>query len=268
MNVSGGTLNAAALNADNTVNQSGGTVNTTLDVGAGGNYNLTGGTLNSATAADVTIDGTLTIDGGMLYQDLNSASDTVEITGSGELVLLDGLLQTENGAATSVVNLEAQLTILGGELDLSGQTRAYSNIKVVGDEAVINIDRLGANRTAASFTFELGENGVSTIESSGGYQTFANGDAGASLLIDGANYVHAGGTFTNLLFDSGNLVTMFDVDNVTITNFADGLTVNFFQDDSYGADWVGIEIIPEPAAVGLIVIFGGGMLFAKRRFNF
>jgi hypothetical protein len=257
------TLNAIILNADGTVNQSGGIANTQLNVGAGGNYNLAGGTFNSTTASDVTVDGTLTINGGTLHQDLNGANDIVEINGSGVVVLESGLLQTENGIAQSVVNLRANMEISGGTLDLAGQARMYNNMKVIGDAATIQIERLGANRTQASFTFELGADGVSTIEGVGGYASLA----GASLLIDGTDYVHGGGTFTNLLFNPANLASIFNVEDVTIANFADGLTVNFFQDQTNGADWVGIEIIPEPAVLGLVAIFGGGILVSRRIFN-
>lgn len=233
--MAGGTLTATSLKVDSadanatgtsTFNHSAGTVTAAVSIGAEGTYNLTGGELVTPKAADVSVavGGLLDINGGTLSQNLNATNVIVELgTGGGTIRLQSGQLQITNGIAQSVVNLRANLEISGGALNIGGQPRCYNNIKVIGDAATIQTDRLGANRAAASFTFELGANGVSTVNSSS-YQTFN----GASLLVDGSNY--SGGKASITLFKSGNLNSQFAESDITVTNFADGLTVTVEQD--------------------------------------
>jgi hypothetical protein len=54
------------------------------------------------------------------------------------------------------------------------------------------------------------------------------------------------------------------------TSTADGLlSVDFSAGgtgDAAALNFISMEAIPEPAALGLIAVFGGGILFVRRRF--
>lgn len=127
-----------------------------------------------------------------------------------------------------MVNLSTPVEISGGSLNVDGQPRFYSEFKVIGDAATIHTSRMGTY-AGASFVFELGPSGVSTIDSSGGYQSLTN----SLLLVDGANY--AGGTTSINLFKSSNLNNQFAAGNITLTNFADGVTAVVTQDKAVNA---------------------------------
>ena len=203
-------------------------------------YNLTGGTLEldamtaSRTVMAVSTNGTLVVDGGAVSMDLASVFGTAIISGGGTVSLQSGSIDMPNGIPQSVVNMSTPFAVSGGSMNLSGQDRFYSEFKVIGDAATIHFARMGTYGTACRFVFELGANGVSTIDSTGGYQSLAN----ATLLVDGSNYT--GGSTTINLFQSSNLNNMIAPENIFVTNFAAGVSAVVAQDQ--GTDLVTLTI--------------------------
>ncbi len=251
-------LNATTLTAAGTVNQSGGTVNAALNVAAGGNYNLTVGTLNSTIAADITVDGTLTIDGGTMSIDQGPAN--VVLNGDGLLKLQSGTFEATGTEATDLLDINADLEISGGSFSLLGQTRVNGSFTVIGDAADISLARLSA-AGGGSMSLVFDDTGVSTVNVSA-WMNLSDLD----LVVDGSAYT--GDETSFVLLDAVNNTA--NLNSYTVTGFGDeGVDWEIVETLGTGgsADVV-LNIIPEPAAAGLIIIFGGSILFAKRRFNF
>lgn len=256
--VSGGTVKTQTLNANADISQSGSSSVTAgvVNVGSGAAYSLMGGTL-SMTGAAHNVAGLIDMTGGMLSVDQGPANVTVN--GDGLLQLSSGGLESTGTAADDVLNFNMDLEVSGGTVDLNGQNKFAGEFKVIGGAAVISIDRLNvaANSQVGDFVFEFDEDGISSIENGNWMNLSAS-----TITVDGSAYTGGEGTFT--LFDTSSLVGTSAV--VSVTGFTGGLNAFITQDQD--SNTVTLTVIPEPAAVGLIIIFGGGMLFTKRRFNF
>ncbi len=242
------------------LNQTAGTVGTAVvKVGVDGTvasnsyYNLTGGTLEldamtaNRTVMTVSTNGEVVVNGGTLSLDLAGVFGTATLNGGGSINMQSGAIVMPNGVPQSIVYMGTPFAISGGSLNISGQDRFYSEFKVIGDAATIHFARIGTYGTACKFIFELGANGVSTIDSTGGYQSLAN----AVLVVDGENYT--GGSTTINLFKSDNLNNVIAASNITITNFPAGVTAEVTQDQ--GTDLVTLTITV-PGYAGWISEYG------------
>ncbi|MDF7823570.1 hypothetical protein P4B35_06055 [Pontiellaceae bacterium B12227] len=258
LNVSAGALNAATLNVNDSVNHSGSglaTVNT-LNVNASGNYNLTGGTLNTE-GTTITVAGLIDVDGGTVSIDQGPAN--VAINGAGLLTLKSGTLEATGSAATDLLDINTDIEISGGSLNLLGQTRVNGEFKVVGDAATINLARLSA-AGGGSMSLVFDDTGVSTVNVSG-WMTLSDMD----LVVDGTAYTGSETSF--VLLDAVNNTA--SLNSYTVTGFGtEGVDWELVQTTGVtGNDGVVLNVIPEPAVLSLVVIFGGGILVLKRRLN-
>ena len=239
------TINSSGTGDLSQYNLLGGTVAAgSVVVNNAGELNVTGGTLTldqmealvSRTVLDV--DGQLNVVGGSLTLDLNNAANpgmTTWLKGDGAIHVSTGSVEFVNGTAYNVVQLEVPMVVSGGSLDLAGQIRPRSEFNVIGSAASVEMARIGANVTS-SFIFELDANGVSTINSTGGYQSLAT----ATLLVDGSNY--SGGATNINLFKSSNLHSQLAESDITVTNFSQGLSAVVTQDPGAGKEYVRLEI--------------------------
>ncbi|VGO12507.1 hypothetical protein PDESU_01060 [Pontiella desulfatans] len=238
------------------LNQSGGTASTSaLNVGTDGAYNLTGGTLTT-TGTAVTVNGQLDINGGTwtIEQDLAN----VTIDGNGLLTLQSGTLETTGTDPTDLLLVKTDIEVSGGTMNLIGQARLNAELKILGDAATISLARLGsAGGGTANFIFD--DTGVSTVNVSA-WMTLDDLD----LIVDGSAYTGSETSF--VLLDAVNNTA--SLKSYTVTGFGtEGVDWELVQTLGSGnsADVV-LNIIPEPATLGLIAAFGGGMLFIRRRF--
>ncbi len=266
--VSGGTLTTAALNVKSggSVDLSGGSLASTsaLNIDSGGSVNLKSGGSLSPLATATTVDGTLTVAGGALSSSFDG--DSVSISGDGTLKMESGIIDLNGTQASDSITLNSALfEVSGGTVNLNGQVKVgdgtASEFKVVGDAATIslkNLNQQNATAESGTFNFVFDETGVSTIDVSGWLHLEA-----ASIVVDGSAYTNGAATFT--LFDAVNLVTLSS--DISVTGFGiEGVDWVLTQDQTDGKDWVQLTVIPEPATLGLVAAFGGGILFIRRRF--
>jgi fibronectin-binding autotransporter adhesin len=217
------------LNEGDVVVNSGGTV----EVGNGGTLTLaTNGYLI------VNTDGLLEISGGTLSHDLgtHSVGPKSIFEGAGRVNVQAGALQVTNGPVTLALNQWGPIEISGGDVDIIAQLRVYNEIKVMGDEAAVDIGWLGADNPQASFVFALDSTGVSTINVSGWCAL------GSPITVDGSAYT--GGDTNILLIDSTALVSTSSVVNITgfSTTPHREYDVSVVQDQTAGKDWVELII--------------------------
>lgn len=263
-----GTVNATALNVGvtgaGTITQSGSAAVASegLSVGAGGTYNLNGGSL-TATVAAPSINGTLAIDGGTFTLGQND----LNVNGGGLVELKSGLLEHAFTSGGDLVQWNSDIEISGGTMDMNGQVRMGGEFTVIGSDATITIDRL--NQGGGDYVFEF-----NAFDASGGLElsTIAIAAAGyinlgnVSITVDGSNY--QGGEAVITLFDASfGGPGLNGTSTVTsVTGFTGGLSGYITQDQT--TDLVTLTVIPEPAVLGLVAIFGGGILFSRRLFKF
>lgn len=208
-----------------------------LTINPNGAVQLNAGTLRPG--GNMTVNGMVTLDGGTLSRGISGvASAGYLISGDGTLNIRSGLMAFTNGAATDLLKLNADIEISGGTVDLDGQIYigdgAPTGFKVIGDAAVIQIERLnqGPGGESGTFHFILDETGVSTINV-GAWMNLAN----AAVQVEGSAY--AGGADSLLLFDAVNLVNPIDAGRVTVSGFFEqGLDAAVVQDSTDGRDWV------------------------------
>ena len=226
----------ATASGSGAVNQTAGSVSCdTLNVGGSGGsgvYSVDGGTLSVDDEVSVYTTGLLDIDGGAFAKSVAAAEPNRSVAGGGSIRVQSGAFAWTGGAVTNVVSMMNAMEISGGDVDLEVQFRLYNELKVVGDDADIDISWLGG-LTGSSFVFELDGGGVSTIDVAGWMQL---GDA--SITVDGSGYTGADADI--LLLDSLNLASTST--SVVVTGFAPGYVVSVIQDEASGRDWVRLTI--------------------------
>jgi dienelactone hydrolase len=209
-----------------------------LAIDAYGSIVLNDGTL--LPGGVITVDGDITLNGGALYRDIAATGCTV--SGDGVLTVRSGTVAFTNGAPTDILELNTDLEISGGLVDLDGQIYIGRNTPaectVIGDDAVIQIERLnqGPGGNSGTFRFVLDETGVSTMNISA-WMNLAN----LTLDVDGSAY--AGGAANLLLLDAVNLSVLADTNRFSVSGFAqNGLIASVVQDQTDGKDWVQLVI--------------------------
>ena len=180
-------------------------------------YTLSGGTLDllGNSTFSVNAGSVFDVNGGAFSMDQGPAN--INLNGSGLIKVQSGSFSSLGTAASDVLSVYADVEISGGTVDLNGQNKFAGQLKVIGDSATINIDRLNTppGGNIGELVFEMGATGISTINGIGfGRLTAYN------LTVDGANYTGGSGTFT--LYDCRNLVGV--PASYTITNFAAGVS--------------------------------------------
>lgn len=213
-----------------------------------GTLNVTAGTL--VLGASSSIHDLLDINGGTLT--IDNALGGVGLNGAGLLKLQSGTFQTTGPSVGTFAN---DFEISGGTVDIASQTLFTGNLSIIGDVADISIVNFNGSN-GGNLNYVMGENGISLIDSSASWSHLNN----TVISVDGSAYTGGTGTFT--LFKSGNLASMSsDYDNVT--GFTGGLSGSISQE----GNTVVLTVIPEPATLGLIAAFGGGILFIRRMFQ-
>lgn len=263
--ISGGALSASTridVNNQGALSVSGGTVTTPdLNVVSGGSANLTGGTLNMN--GTLTVDGAVTLDGASILSSFDGANRTFD--GAGSITMNSGTLTMDGTQAGDRIDLNNSLfEVNGGSMTLDGQVLigngSAAEFRVVGDAAAISFTTLNQQSVvgeSGTFRFELDETGVSTIDVASWMHLEA-----ASIVVDGSAYT--GGATNILLLDAVNLATVADTNNISITGFDAGYTVSILQDQTDGNDYVMLQVIPEPATLGLFVVAAGSLLVMRR----
>ena len=230
------TINSSGTGDTSQYNLSGGAlaVTNSLTVNAGGELNLTGGTL-TPNVDTVTLNGVVTINGGTFTS--NIAGVDPDFNGTGTLAVQSGSFSLTGGAATDLLQLGILAEVSGGTVDISGQLLLPSSgeFKVIGDAATINTDQF-SSMSSGTFRFVFDATGVSPVN-------FASwmGLGNVSIAVDGSAYTGGETTFT--LLDSTNFITLFDTNNLAITGFdLQGKDAYLTQDQSDGADWVQLVV--------------------------
>ena len=89
----------------------------------------------------------------------------------------------------------------------------------------------------------------------------------ATLVVDGSSYTGGNASF-DLVTTDDRLLGGFDAGDITVIGFGvEGVDYTLTQDVSstFGTQGtVTLNVIPEPATLGLIAAFGGGILFVRR----
>ena len=217
MNISGGevTVNSPAyigVSANTgTINQSGGTVtfNGALDFGWGngavGEYNLTGGVLNTTADAGLWTGNpsgisTFTVDGGTANFNKSGESFTVGLGGTNELANVFTLSSgTVNAADTFAVKYGGVLNVAGGEFNAP-------NLTVDG---------------RSSFNLTNGTAAVNSIDMNGGTFIQTNGTLNGTTSIAGSYSLASDATFVpaGTLAVSGNATLNGTIDLANYSNY-------------------------------------------------
>lgn len=192
--------------------QTGGSVDVdSLTVNPTGELNLNGGTMDIATSISILSNGVINVDGGALTFDVEPANRTVNY-GEGLLRVKSGSFTTLAAAASDVLTYQAQLEVSGGTVTLNGQNK-LAKLTVIGDDASISINAYNRRPSSARslVEFELGSNGVSTVNLTG----WAHLDM-TDIVVDGSSYTGGGTNIT--LFKGGDFQNLST--NVVVQNFA------------------------------------------------
>jgi hypothetical protein len=250
-----------------TLNLSGGRLAVkTLNRGAGGTFNFTGGVL-----AAETVGFDLVNNGGMLAPDESSHGDSPGITHvMGDLTLNSGVLEIEIGG-TGIGEYDRVLvddgTMLGGELsvklvDLNGGSSPY--VPQLGDQFAFLAAQGGTNGMFDTFDYPALPAGLAWALTPGGVESFLTiveasvplaGDYNADGLVDAADYTawrdNLGGT--SLANETASLGVVDEADY-------DAWKLNFGA--TAGAGGGTSTTAPEPSSVILVLL---GMMVAGRR---
>lgn len=188
-------------------------------------YTLSGGTLDLLGSSTFTVNGSSIFDvsGGAFTVD--HGPKNVNVNGTGLIKVQDGSFKSTGTAANDVLTVYSDVVISGGTVDLLGQNKFANLLKVIGDEATIDIDRINTppGGNMGELIFEMGATGISTINGTG-WGTLSAYD----LTVDGGNYTGGSGTF--ILYDCSSLTAV--PASYTITNFAEGVTAVVTNDAS------------------------------------
>lgn len=194
-----------------------------------GTMNVSAGTLEQTDDLTVNSNGTLNISGGTLYG-TNTLIKTIE--GAGTINVTAGTVDWDAPTTRYRIN-NALFSVSGGTVDLDTQVQfgvgAATEFRVTGDDAVINFLSLN-NQSAQTgtddiFRFVLDETGVSTITAPNFIHL-----SGANIVVDGSSYT--GGVATITLFDSGNLASLADAGNISVSGFDPALDVSVVQSEA------------------------------------
>jgi hypothetical protein len=216
--------------------------------GASGTVNIQGGTLTqSGTGGRTVIQGNTSDPSASIFN-ISSGTYTALGAAAGDALYIKG----------------ATMNISGGTIDMTGgQVIPQNNpvFNITGDAATITMDRLNllsADRTS-DWNFTLGANGVSAV----GNNAFLH-LAYANITVDGSNYTGPGGIID--LFTAPNVASTA-INPVTITGFNPSLYSVVYEDSTtVNYSRLNITAIPEPATLGMVVVFCSGMVFVRRRF--
>jgi hypothetical protein len=164
---------------------------------------------------------------------------------------------SDGGAATYAISGGSFGT--AGELDIG----SAGVLSVIGSSATVSVGNGAGDNlvltSGAGLSFTLDGAGVSTLTVVDGLTV----DAVSLLTVDGTGYTGGFGNIT--LVNAASMTGSFASGNYTVTGLGDE-----------GTDWsltqgtngdVVLNVIPEPATLGLIASFGGGILFIRRRFQ-
>lgn len=117
--------------------------------------------------------------------------------------------------------------------------------------------------------------GIKAGFTSGALTSFANDDGGSAALGATASVLASSFTYVvdprfddggNRMLEAGALGSAVADINGEITVFVDDLATGIASNYRTWYDGVSYEVVPEPATIGLIGIFGAGALFVRRRF--
>jgi hypothetical protein len=225
------------------------TLEGTLNRGVNSLHIRDGHTFNIDTTASLTSDFAIRIG------EVNSAAlSTINLL-SGDLTAgFEFSMSSSVGAGTSA------FTISGGSLTVASLlvgSSAVATFTVDGDSGSVSALGDVTAYANANFNFALGETGISSIDSTGALLV----SGGASLVIDGLGYTGGEADFT--LFSYASHSGSFASGDITVTGLGvEGTDWTLTQ----GADSIALNVIPEPATLGLITCFGLGMLIVRRAF--
>jgi hypothetical protein len=200
------------------------------------NINMTTNQITSSTA--FRIGETSTTNASTVY--LNSGTVSVGTVFS---------MSSETDSATSF------FTATNGSLSAATMkigTIAEATFTLEGDESTIDVSGALTAGAYSTFSFQFDETGVSTISADS-----ITIDNAATLLIDGADYTGGNASFT--LFAA---TTTDSFSNITVTGFGTIDTdYTLTQTDSA----ITLNVIPEPATIGLMGMGTVALFMARRR---
>lgn len=227
-----------------TLNQSAGTVNSAnVKVGTGlvnGVYNLSG------SGALTTTEGLVTVGG----------NGTMNVSGGAMTITRPA----PNNSGALNINVGGLLEISGGTHSIGGRIYNNGTVRIDGDGAMLNIHQI--NASSGDFEFIFDSDGVSILASDS-WVDFS----GSDLVVNGSSYTGGNASF-DLVTTGDRLLGGFD--NINVTGFGvEGVDYTLTQDVSSTPGTQGtvtLNVIPEPATLGLLAAFGGSILFIRRRF--
>ncbi|NOU36818.1 MAG: hypothetical protein HOO88_08615 [Kiritimatiellaceae bacterium] len=195
-----------------------------------GTYNLSGGALDMNGSLNINSTGLMNVNGGTLNNSFNGAVRT--ISGAGTIKLSAGSINLKGTLETDRVDLNGALfEVSGGTVNLGAQVRVGGKVpaefRVVGHNAAITFGALDQDvATKGTFKFVFDTTGISPIQVTDSMKL-----SQAKIVVDGSAYTGNGGTFT--LFSSAGLVSVADINNITIIGFG-SKTAAIVQDEANG----------------------------------
>lgn len=211
--------------------------------------------------------------GGTAWNFAMPAEGTVD--GAGSLAIGDDPL-TANQAVSKDWTRKATFAsaITTGTFVFETKYSAWNLTQTVGNGIIVKVGGTGANTVNLVFDWRATDN-IRTRHAVAGLtgtakQKGALLDSGSDLVVrlsgnldTGAfttSYNLGGTGFTDLITDGGGLTSISEV-LVAVEG-----TTAWSAGEYVGVDYMQLDVIPEPATLGLVAAFGAGIMFVRRRF--
>lgn len=213
---------------------------------------------------NITINNLIIQNGGQINH-INGTADVFNLYGNINMAG-DGVIRAKQGAINiySAISGSGQLTVPGSDTSAC-KLWIYSSANTYTGN-IINNGRLGLVDDA-NLNFVIGAAGINNSVSSPGGQAHVTFDGDFVFDLSGAS---------TTLGDSWAVITTTPASTYygatfTVAGFADqggGIWTGTANGAEYEFDTAAgtLSVIPEPATMGLVGIFGAGVLFVRRRF--
>jgi hypothetical protein len=171
-----------------------------------------------------------------------------------------GTVTLSDGGYTGVYNLSVDIAAVGGVVYRGGTGTLGVGDGLIGDAEELTFSNVVLTFVSGDDKFQFdGFTGIA-VANLGTGETFTMTDGSTTLMntVNGDSNEGNGGFTTTLAWDEAGAPALANTVTVISTTGGNGGSINVLD-----AQFVAI---PEPATLGLVAAFGGGLLFVRRRF--
>lgn len=233
---------------------------------ATGDNNTPTASFNFVTASDFNFrnEATLTLQTGVTISNFDDGRlGANQGNGGGHIIQTGGTLSGKSILVASSLSATTRSshTLSGGNVSLTGvyDVNTLGDIILTGSSAAVSAGSIDFSG-ASTLTFNFDSSGIGSFSTAGAFGAATT----SAMTINAADYTPVVDDFFTLV-DAATL-TGFDAGKITVNGFGTaGVDYTLTQDLGGSGDIV-LTVIPEPATLGIVVAFGGGILFIRRMF--